>query len=53
MRMVGPSSGTVISLWVCQYDAPSTAAASDNSSGMFCIPARNKITAKPMYFQAR
>jgi len=52
MRMVGASSGRVINLWVCQYDAPSTAAASDNSSGI-CMPARSKITAKPTYFQVR
>ena len=37
--------------WICQYDAPSIAAASESSSGMPCSPARNRMTAKPMYFQ--
>jgi len=27
MRIVGPSSGSVTRRWICQYDAPSIAAA--------------------------
>src|SRR5664279_4171181 len=50
-RIVGPSSGRVIQRWICQYEAPSMAAASYSSSGMLWIPASIRITAKPMYFQ--
>ena len=53
MRIVGPSSGSVMYRWICQYEAPSIAAASDSSSGMPWRPARNRITANPMYFQVR
>ncbi len=50
MRMVGPISGRTMWRWICQYEAPSMAAASLSSSGMPWSPARNRITAKPMYF---
>src|SRR5215475_11920698 len=51
IRMVGPSSGMVICRWICHQLAPSIAAASVNSSGMFDRPARKRMSAKPVYFQ--
>ena len=51
VRMVGPSSGTVIRRWTCHHDAPSIWAASISSSGTPCSPARKSSTARPRYFQ--
>ena len=51
IRMVGPSSGMVMRRWVCHQVAPSSAAASLRSGETPWSPARNRMIAKPMYFQ--
>ena len=51
IRNVGASNGNVMLLCICQKLAPSTLAASYSSSGMDCMPASIRITAKPTYFQ--
>ena len=48
---MGASSGSVMLHCICQNPAPSTLAASYSSSGMDCMPASMRMTAKPMYFQ--
>src|SRR4051794_3500422 len=53
IRMVDPSSGMVTYRWICHQLAPSIAAASVSSAGTFDRPARNKMMAKPVYFQVR
>src|SRR5262245_33363231 len=53
VRIVDPSIGIVTCHWVCHQLAPSIAAASVRSSGMFAKPARKRMRAKPTYFQVK
>ena len=51
IRIVGPSSGSVMCAASAQLVAPSIAAASCSSRGMPCRPASSRMIPKPMYFQ--
>ena len=50
IRIVGPSRGSVMLHCCRQNPAPSTFAASYRSSGIDCMPAIMRMTAKPIYF---
>src|SRR5256885_17212103 len=53
MRIVDPSIGIVTCRWLCHQLAPSIAAASMSSSGMFARPARERMMANRVYVQVR
>src|SRR4051812_17401831 len=53
IRIVGPSIGIVMYRWTFHQLAPSIAAASVSSLGTLDSPARNRMSAKPVYFHVR